>query len=137
MRIFLDANILFSGALPQSRMRALLEILFDKAECLTNQYAVEEARRNLELKLPSQLTELTALVDRCANVGGIVAGLPIQLDPKDIPILGGAVAGRTTHLLTGDVRHFGAHFGNTVEGVKIVSPKMLAEELLKLGWVEL
>jgi hypothetical protein len=38
MRVFLDANILFLAALPQSRMRAFLDVLLDRAECLTNDY---------------------------------------------------------------------------------------------------
>jgi len=49
---------------------------------------------------------------------------------KDRPILGGAIGGRATHLLTGDERDFGKYWGRTIQGVKIVSPKMLAEEML-------
>jgi hypothetical protein len=48
MKVLLDANILFSGALPHSRMRAFLDTIFEHADCLTNAYAVEEARRNLK-----------------------------------------------------------------------------------------
>jgi hypothetical protein len=48
---------------------------------------------------------------------------------KDAPILGGAIAGQATHLLTGDERDFGKFWGKTIQGVKIVSPRMLAEEL--------
>ena len=46
MRVFLDANILFSGAQSHGRMRAFLEMLFKHGKCVTNAYAVEEARRN-------------------------------------------------------------------------------------------
>ena len=53
MRIFLDANILFSAAQPHSRMRAFLDLLLDQAECMTNQYSAEEARRNLAAKSPA------------------------------------------------------------------------------------
>lgn len=48
---------------------------------------------------------------------------------KDVPILSGAIAGRATHLLTGDERDFGKFWGKTIQGVKIISPRMLAEEL--------
>ena len=41
MRVFLDANILFSAAPPKSRLRALLEIVNSHGECITNAYAVE------------------------------------------------------------------------------------------------
>lgn len=62
MRIFLDANILFSGAQSGSRMRAFLDV-------------------------------------------------------------------------TGDERDFGHLFGKKVQGVKVVPPRMLADELVKLGWL--
>jgi hypothetical protein len=35
--------------------------------------------------------------------------------------------------MTGDEKDFGRFFGETIEGVKVVSPKLLAEELTGLG----
>ena len=129
MRIFLDANILFSVAQPHSRMRAFLEVLFYQAKCLTNAYAVEEARRNLELKFPAGLKALEKLTGRCEMVSQLVTDLDVKLPAKDLPILGGAIAGHATHLLTGDEKDFGKFWGKTVQGVRIVSPKMLVQEL--------
>ena len=130
MRIFLDANILFSAARPDSRMRVFLEVLSKQADLLTNAYAVEETRRNLELKSPNDLKSLERLVRRCEMVSQLAADLEVELPLKDRPILGGAIAGHATHLLTGDERDFGRFWGKTVQGVKIVSPRMLAEEVL-------
>jgi hypothetical protein len=59
----------------------------------------------------------------------------IKLEAKDVPILGGAIAGHATHLLTGDERDFGPYFGKTIQGVKIVSPSRLADELVHRGWL--
>src|ERR1017187_1792868 len=129
MRIFLDANILFSAAQPHSRMRAFLEVLFDQAECLTNAYAVEEARRNLELKFPEGLKALERLTKQCEIISQLTTDLEVELPLKDVPILGGAVAGHATHLLTGDEKDFGRFWGETIQGVKIVSPRMLVQEL--------
>jgi hypothetical protein len=130
MRIFLDANILFSAARPESRIRALLEVLSKQVDFLTNAHAVEEARRNLELKSPNDLKSLEQLVRRCEMVSQLAVDLEVELPLKDRPILGGAIAGHSTHLLTGDERDFGRFWGKVVRGVKIVSPKMLAEEVL-------
>ena len=135
MRVFLDANILFSGSLRGSRVRAFLEILLAHADCLTNDHAVEEAHRNLERKSPKSLRRLNALVRRCKPLQALVTDLPVVLPPKDVPILGGAIAGSATHLLTGDERDFGALYGKTIQGVKIVSPKMLADELRDEGLI--
>lgn len=129
MRIFLDANILFSAAHSHSRMRSFLDVLFAQEECLTNAYAVEEARRNLAVKSPDGVKALARLVKRCEMVSQLATDLEIGLPAKDQPILGGAIAGHATHLLTGDERDFGKFWGKTVQGVKIVSPQMLVEEL--------
>ena len=135
MRVFLDANILFSGAQSHGRMRAFLEMLFKHGKCVTNAYAVEEARRNLELKSPAALRHLDSLAGKCELIPALVTGLEVELPSQDVPILGGAIAGQATHLLTGDEHDFGAYFGKTIQGVKIVSPRMLAGELVRLGWL--
>jgi hypothetical protein len=129
MRVFLDANILFSAAQSHSRMRAFLEILLDRAQCLTNNYAIEEARRNLAAKLPDGVESLERLAKRCEIILRLEADLKVQLPLKGVPILSGAIAGYATHLLTGEERDFGKFWGKTIQGVKIVSPRMLAEEL--------
>jgi hypothetical protein len=110
-------------------MRAFLEVLFDRADCLTNAYAVEEARRNLELKFPEGLKALERLTGQCEMVSQLVTDLDVDLPQKDLPILGGAIAGRASHLLTGDEKDFGKFWGKMVQGVKIVSSRMLVQEL--------
>jgi uncharacterized protein len=62
-------------------------------------------------------------------VSELVTDLGVELASKDVPILGGAIAGGATHLLTGDQRDFGKLWGKTIQGVKVVSPRMLVEEL--------
>ncbi len=133
MRVFLDANILFSGALPHSRMRAFLDFLCRECECVTNAYAVEEARRNLAGKFPTALQHLDLLVKKCELIPAVKSDLKVKLPLKDVPILGGALAGHAKYLLTGDEKDFGRFFGESIDGVKVVSPKMLAEELTELG----
>jgi predicted nucleic acid-binding protein len=129
MRIFLDANILFSAAQAHSRMKALLDVLLEQADCLTNGYAAEEARRNLAAKFPDGVKTLERLLDKCEMISQLAPDVEAGLPLKDVPILGGAIAGHATHLLTGDERDFGKLWGETIQGVKILSPRMLAEEL--------
>ena len=50
MKVFLDANILFSGSDANSRIYKLLRIIQTHGKCVTNSYAIEEARRNIERK---------------------------------------------------------------------------------------
>ena len=135
MRVFLDANILFSAAKPKSRIRALLDLLSKHGECITNPYAVEEAHRNLVAKEPALESELDNLLVDLEVVHVLITEVEVKLPLKDVPILGGAIAGKATHLLTGDERDFGAYFGKTIQGVKIVSPRLLADELVRKGWL--
>lgn len=63
MRLFLDANILFTAA-HNSKGKAALVIELGQAglwQLVTSTYALEEARRNLALKFPDGLERLDAL----------------------------------------------------------------------------
>lgn len=133
MRIFLDANILFAIALPKSRTGIFFEELRKHTVLITNIYAVEEVQRNLAEKRPDALPDFERLLKHIEIIAVTITSLDIKLASKDIPILGGAIAGRATHLLTGDKRDFQALWGETIKGVKIVSPQILFDDLVKKG----
>jgi predicted nucleic acid-binding protein len=108
--IFLDANVLFTAAHNPSGKAALIVELGAQGhwQTLTSTLAAEEARRNLDIKLPACPTRLESILSK-ARVVSSVSGpaCPIDLPEKDRPIFLTAVKCRATHLLTGDVRHFG------------------------------
>lgn len=120
-RLFLDANILFSTAYrPGSGLLRLWQIK-DVLLC-TSRYALEEARINLtEEDHQTRLTKLSATV-RLFDAG--VRKLPrgISLPEKDVPIMLAAMEARATHLLTGDIRHFGPYMGKKIEGIAVTLP---------------
>ena len=132
MKVFLDANVLFSAALPGSLMGRFLVILRKKAALVSSQAALDEATRNLGRKAAAVspvMANLNALLKNI-SLTVLVAELPgVELVEKDRHILGAAVADKCSHLLTGDERHFKHLFGKTVIGVKVVSASMLAEEV--------
>ena len=121
-RVFLDANVLFSSAyLPTSRLTNLSRL--PATVLLSSDYAVEEARRNLDLV--DQRHRLEQLVKRMEIVTAWQSvSLPrgVRLDDKDVPILLAAIEARSTHLLTGDQQDFGHLYGKTVSGVEILPP---------------
>ena len=134
MRIFLDANVLFSAAASESATRRLLEAVLRHAEAVTCPHAWEEARRNLALKRPSLLDGLDALERRLEITLAFAAPLPAtELPACDEPVLAGAIGAGCSHLWTGDRRHFGRYYGRTLGGVRIVSAAMLADEFAALG----
>ena len=136
MRIFLDANILFSAAKSDGAVRRLLKLLIAAGhECWADDYVVEEARRNLAAKFPDGLAALNLLLSRVhlAAIHAPDAALEdtLPLPEKDRPVLAAAIRHGCQALVTGDRTHFGRLYGKTVHGVTIHSPLSLAEALLK------
>lgn len=122
-RVFLDANVLFAVAYrPDARLRRLWEL--PGIQLVTSAYAVEETRRNLDHR------QQHASLEQLLRVVEVAPGIPthrhvaslVTLPKKDQPILLAAIESRATHLLTGDVTHFGRYYGQIVEGVRILPP---------------
>jgi len=134
MRIFLDANILFSAAKSNGAVRRLLEMLIDAShECFVDAYVTEEAWRNLAAKAPAGVDYLETLLRRLNVVPLQAQQTSFATDPPlpedDRPILAAAIYNRCESLVTGDRAHFGPLYGKTIEGVTIHSPRSLAEAL--------
>lgn len=134
MRVFLDANVLFSAAKSDGAIRELLGILVSSGHRLVaDQYVLEEARRNLERKGAAALASLDELIGDVefaafrppARLPAAASALPA----KDAPVLAAAIRLRCEALVTGDRTHFGPLFGRSISGVTIYSPRMLAEAL--------
>lgn len=135
MRIFLDANILFSAGKSDGAVRALLLKLSSLGHTLVaDGYVVGEARRNLEAKFPATPSDFEALIKHVyasAKVSGPMRPeIAPSLPEKDRPVLAAAIHHRCEILLTGDKTHFGPLYGRTIKGVEIDSPASLA---IKLG----
>jgi len=132
LRIFLDANILFSAAKSNGAVRQLLQDLHADGHVLAaDDYVATEARRNIAAKSTGDAVDyLQALLSRIevgavrynAKTGSVAHWLP----EKDRPVLLAAIACHCDVLVTGDRTHFGAGYGQVFEGVTVVSPAQLA-----------
>lgn len=134
MRIFLDANILFSAAKSSGAVRAFLMELNKKGHTLVGDvYVVSEARRNLEAKFPEAMGDFGEVlkgVEVSSTASKVVANaFERELPEKDRPVLAAAIHHRCHILLTGDKTHFGLLYGQTTAGVEILSPAGLANKL--------
>jgi predicted nucleic acid-binding protein len=136
VRLFLDANVLFSAAHSRAgRSRALFE-LAERGLCtlVTSPHAIEEVRRNIILKSPAGAPRLVDLLDVVETVSEadprLVAWAADQeLPANDAPILAAAVAAEADALVTGDRSHFGHLFGSRVGRIEVLS---LAEAIDRL-----
>lgn len=120
-RLFLDANVLFSAAYrPGAGLLQLWRL--DRAVLCSSRYALEEARINLDEE--EQRERLTRLSEAVHFFDAAQRKLPrgIFLPEKDFPIMLAAIEARATHLLTGDIRHFGPYLNKKIEGIAIVLP---------------
>lgn len=137
MRLFLDANVLFSAAHnPGGNARALFLLAEHRVVGLVaSRFAVEEARRNIAVKHPERREELESLLASLelaaepdpsliaiARAAGVVE--------KDAPILGAAIGARVDALVTGDRQHFGHLYGLLVEGVQVFLPAQALARVL-------
>ncbi len=134
MRVFLDANVLFSAAKSDGAVRQLLARLATEGHnCMADMYVLAEARRNLQLKEPAAMAALDGLL-QWISIHPVRSGTASiasisWLPDKDQPVLAAAIRLRCNVLVTGDRTHFGAGYGQTFGGVTIHSPRSLAEVL--------
>ena len=120
-RLFLDANVLFSAAYRPDAGLLQLWKLPDVALC-ASRYVIEEAKINLaNLDQRERLAKLTRVMHLFDAVAGKTPR-EISLPEKDVPIMLAAIEARATHLLTGDVRHFGRYFGKRIGAILIMLP---------------
>ena len=135
MRVFLDANLIFSAAQTGSSSRQLIETLARHATLTTHPAVWHETERNLHAKRPDWLAGLASLKPLLHLHSGVAACPDVGLPAKDQPVLAAAIAARADRLVTGDRAHFGLLFEKTIQGVRIVSTQMMAEEMQANGWI--
>jgi predicted nucleic acid-binding protein len=129
MRVFLDANVLFSASQPASTYSRLMAVAAEHTTLLTSDVALAEALRNLLLKRPAWLPTFELLRVGIDVVPTSVFELPVHLDEKDVPLLCAAIHAQSDYFVTGDRKDFGHLFESRVNGVTVITPLRLAELL--------
>jgi predicted nucleic acid-binding protein len=135
MRIFLDANVLFSAAKSAGAIRQLLHDLHADGQALAaDEYVATEARRNTAPKAAGDATQylqalLTQIEVSPVLYPAMTQAAVLWLPEKDRPVLLAAMALKCDALVTGDRTHFGPGYGKTFDGVTIYSPAQLAQAI--------
>ncbi len=115
LKLFVDANILFSAALGGSSF----ELVWDLAKAqrvvlLTSEYCRVEAEHNLTRKHPARLPRFAERLEHVNVVPFLETETRAEhreaaaLPGKDAPVYTAAVVAKAAVLLTGDRKHFGA-----------------------------
>ena len=135
IRLFLDANVLFTAAQNPSGKAALIIDFGVQGnwEIVSCSYAIEEARRNLSIKFPAYLERFETLLSAMIKVPSRSGrSCPVPLPEKDRPILEAATHCKATHLLTGDIKEFGPFMNhvNMTGGVVIQTVSEFLDSLM-------
>jgi uncharacterized protein len=137
VRLFLDANVLFTAAHnPAGRSAAIFQLAgAGVCSIVSSPHALEEARRNLRIKYPGAMDAFERLVTVCsvepeAPSKDVAWAREQGLPEKDAPILAAAAHARCEVLVTGDRAHFGTLYGQRVRGVQVLSPADALARLL-------
>jgi len=129
MKLFLDANVIFTAAYSaQGLSRGLFRLAaIGKCAFCTSAFAHEEAVRNIHNKAPEKLADLTVLMKQVdilpePHPQWVIRVARLPLSGKDAPVLAAALQGKVDIFVTGDRRDFGHLFGQVLEGVKVLTP---------------
>jgi len=137
MRVFLDANVLFSAAhSPGSPLNGFFRLAeAGVCELVASPFALDEARRNIARKHPAKMAELEQLnlrisICREADVEGVLWARSAGLPETDAPILAAAAIAKADMLVTGDRADFGSFYERKLHGVEILTPRTALERIL-------
>ncbi|MBU1184366.1 MAG: PIN domain-containing protein [Proteobacteria bacterium] len=129
MKLFLDANVIFTAAYSAHGLSRGLFRLAAAGKCAlcTSAFAHEEAVRNIHNKAPEKLADLTVLMKQVdilpePHPRWVIRAEQLPLAGKDAPVLAAALQGKVDIFVTGDRRDFGHLFGQVLKGVKILTP---------------
>ncbi|MBI3313993.1 MAG: PIN domain-containing protein [Candidatus Omnitrophica bacterium] len=115
LKVFLDANIYFSGSVSSEGASYLVLEMTRRKKIIvySSKLVLREAERNLRLKsTPENLKSFHGYLQKTkihvipAPEEKNLQGLEALIHPKDLPVLGAALAAKTDYFLTLDKKHF-------------------------------
>lgn len=123
-RVFLDANIFFSIAYGSPGLERLMALAKKaKYELIASRYVIEEAKRNLNRREQHDALKRLLSDVRIVPEADPTLPCPVALPDKDRPVLMAALACQADYLVTGDITHFGEHFGKSIQGLVVCPPR--------------
>ncbi|MBU1634110.1 putative toxin-antitoxin system toxin component, PIN family [bacterium] len=127
MNIVLDTNVLVSGLLsPFGNSADILRlVLSNRLHLCVDARILTEYREVLHRpKFQFDNSRVEILIDYIHKIGVLINSTPLSntmSDPDDVPFLEVAVSGGAEYLVTGNIGHFPAKYGN----VQIITPAEL------------
>ena len=130
MRVVLDANVLLAGFATHGLCEALVVVVLESHHLILSEHLLGEVRRHLigKFRVPeARASEIDAFLREQAElVEPVAVPRTACRDRDDLPVLGTALAGQESLLVTGDqdLLTLGEH-----GGVPILTPRAAYERL--------
>jgi predicted nucleic acid-binding protein len=126
LRVFLDTNVIISATrLESSRFLHLWQMV--NVTLVISPYVVMEMLEHVQGAALLRFERLVQQMERVEDAPAMELPLGVAVVEKDMPVLASAVLSRVDVLLTGDKKHFGHLYGQTVENVAIMPPGLFLE----------
>lgn len=134
MIVVVDANILISDHLGEGVCKRVVDYLIENHTLALSEYILDETSRKFcgKFDMPPDVAARLAMEHRTdANVMMVV---PVEVppedcpDPKDLPVLGTALAAVAAYLVTGDHHLLDLQ---QYRGIRIISPREFLELVAK------
>ena len=130
MRLVLDTNVLLAGFATHGLCEALLKIVYRDHIVIVSEHILDEVSRHFSGKFKATKAQAEAVVAFLRSSSEVVepAAVPrgTLRDKDDLPILGTAVAGAASCIVTGDQELLTL---GTFQGVDIHSPRAFYDRL--------
>jgi len=130
MRVVLDSNVIVAAFAARGICSALFEYCVENHEVVVCAEIMEEVECALLRKVRAPRATVRDVLEYLRS--GADQVMPVEVDPgacrdrTDLPVLGAALAGRCSYIITGDadLLSIGKH-----AGVRIVSPRAFWEKM--------
>lgn len=137
-RIFLDANVIFSGLYsPSGPCAAILRAhIAGDVHVVVSRQVLDEVIRTLKRKQSALLGRFYVVLEQFPfevqpdPPASAVDRLAVLISPPDAPILAAAIAADVDALVTGNTRHFTPKVA-AKSGLRIVTPAQFVAETLR------
>lgn len=130
MKVVLDTNVLLAGFATHGLCETLIEICFQDHTVVISQHILDELAEHYRSKFKASdeqiETVLSTLREHAEVVEPMVVPVQAFADADDLPVLGTALAGQATIIITGDKKLAGlGHY----QGVELLSPRQFYDRL--------
>lgn len=130
MRVVLDTNVLLAGLATHGLCEALLALVYRDHVVILPEHILEEVSRHYRGKFKATKAQAAAVVAFLRSNSELVEPVMVPRDTlrdqDDLPVLGAAIAGRASCIVSGDKELLAI---GTLSGVDVLSPRAFYDRL--------